>query len=135
MTGAFSAAVDRLLTYQIFAPNRLIARVCTEDHRISLGATIVQRVVWGPLAIETAVRVIEFEQTPHRAYFSYATLRGHTERGIASFAVAQEPERIKFEAQAWSRPGNWLSRIGRPLSRAVQKALTREAVRSFGAAA
>jgi uncharacterized protein (UPF0548 family) len=131
ITGDFDRAVESLLAYRIFAPQRMLARVCSPDNCVAVGAIVVQRVVLGPIAIETAVRVIEVERTADRAYFAYATLQGHPERGVASFAVIRSGSEMKFEAQAWSRAGTWLTAIGRPVSRSLQKALTREAVRSF----
>jgi uncharacterized protein (UPF0548 family) len=92
-------------------------------------------VIWGPISIETAVRVIEVDHSADRASFAYATLSGHPERGIASFAVTRTDRGGKFEAQAWSRAGHWLTIIGRPVSRALQRAMTREAVASFCALA
>ncbi len=127
-TGDFDRAADALLSYKIFAPDRMFAHVCTADHRVAVGATIVQRVAFGPTAIETAVRVIEVERTADRAFFAYATLEGHPEQGIASFAVLR-PGRLQLEA--WSRAGNLLARLGQPVSRALQRALTKEAVTSF----
>jgi uncharacterized protein (UPF0548 family) len=127
----FDRAVKELLAYRIFPPRRMYAHVCTAEHRVAIGATIVQRVVLGPVAIETAVRVVELEQDSDRVYFAYATLRGHPERGIASFAVIRNGANVRFEAQAWSRPGTLLATVGRPVSRLLQRALTREAVRSF----
>jgi len=130
-TGDFQHATDLLLIYRVFAPRRKYHCVCTPDHRVALGATIVQWVVIGPVAIEAAVRVIELESTNRLVSFTYATLCGLTERGIASFAVIRNNERATFEAQAWSRAGNWLTIIGRPLSRASQRAFTRAAIASF----
>jgi uncharacterized protein (UPF0548 family) len=133
--GDFARAVDALFAYRIFAPSRMYAQVCTPDRRVAVEATIVQRVIWGPISIETAVRVIEVDHSPDRASFAYATLSGHPERGIASFAVTRTDRGGKFEAQAWSRAGHWLTIIGRPVSRALQRAMTREAVASFCALA
>jgi uncharacterized protein (UPF0548 family) len=129
--GDFSRAVDALLAYRIFAPSRMHARVCTPDRFVVVGATIIQRVMLGPVSIETAVRVIEVDRGPDRASFAYATLRGHPERGVASFAVTRANTGGRFEAQAWSRAGHWLTILGRPLSRSLQRMITREAVASF----
>jgi uncharacterized protein (UPF0548 family) len=131
LSGPFARAIESLLSYQIFAPQRMFACVCTPDRRVAFGATIVQRIILGPAAIESAVRVIEFEKSADRAYFAYATLKGHAERGLASFAVQSTAGVVTFEAQAWSKPGTWLTKLGRPISRVVQRALTREAVESF----
>ena len=133
--GDFASAVDTLLAYRIFAPSRMRARVCTPDGRVAVGATIVQRVMLGPISIETAVRVIELDRSPDRTSFAYATLAGHPERGIASFAVTRTDTGGKFEAEAWSRAGHWLTIVGRPVSRALQRTMTREAVTSFCALA
>jgi uncharacterized protein (UPF0548 family) len=133
--GDFARAVDALLEYRIFAPSRMYAQVCTPDRRVAVGATIVQRVIWGPISIETAVRVIEVDRSPDHASFTYATLRGHPERGVASFAVTRVGAGGRFEAQAWSRAGHWLTTIGKPVSRYLQRTITREAVVSFCALA
>ncbi len=130
-TRDFDQAVDDLFAYRIFAPARMVSRVCAADGRVSVGATIIQRVLLGPVAIETAVRVVEVERTLERASFAYATLLGHPERGIASFAVIRDGARARFEAEAWSRAGSWITVVGRPVSRALQRAITREAVVSF----
>jgi uncharacterized protein (UPF0548 family) len=129
--GDFERAVESLLEYRIFPSHRMVAHVCTLDRRVALGATHVQRVVLGPVAIETAVRVIEMQRDLNGARYAYATLQGHFERGIASFALLRTGGRMMFEAQAWSRAGSWLTVAGRPLSRALQRAFTREAVEAF----
>lgn len=131
--GDLQRATDALMTYKIFSPKRMYPLVCTPDGRIALDSTIVQRVVLGPAAIETGVRVIEVEQTDERSYFAYATLEGHPEQGIASFAVIRSGSGIALRAEAWSRAGSWLTRVGRPISRFLQRALTEEAVASFPA--
>jgi uncharacterized protein (UPF0548 family) len=133
--GDFARAVDALLAYRIFSPSRMYARVCTPDGLVAVGATIIQRVIFGPVSIETAVRVIEVDRSQDRASFAYATLRGHPERGVASFAVTRTATGCRFEAQAWSRAGHWLSILGRPVSRSLQRMITREAVASFCALA
>jgi uncharacterized protein (UPF0548 family) len=129
--GSFESALDRLLRYDIFPPERLRALVSSPDGRVATGVTIVQRVRFGPLALEAAVRVIECELTADAARFAYATLHGHPERGIASFALERHPSGLRFIAQAWSRPGNNLARLGRPLARRLQRSITREAIEYF----
>lgn len=129
--GTLERALERLFTYDIFPPRRMRARVCAPDGVVVIGATIVQRVFIGPVALETAVKVVECEQSPRRGFFAYGTTDGHPEEGIASFEVLSDPSGIKFVAQAWSRPGNAAAIIGRPISRWLQKAFTVEAVKYF----
>jgi uncharacterized protein (UPF0548 family) len=130
-TGDFDAAAEALLRYQVFAPHRMVSHVCTPDGLVAVGATVVQRVALGPIALETAVQVIEVERTPSRAAFAYATLDGHPERGVASFAIDRADGVNTLTLQAWSRAGHWLAVLGRPVSRALQLALTQEALQSF----
>jgi uncharacterized protein (UPF0548 family) len=129
--GSFESALDRLLRYDIFPPERMRALVCSPDARVAIGVTIVQRVRFGPLALETAVRVIECEHTADAARFAYATLHGHPERGIAGFALERGPNELRLIAEAWSQPGNALARLGRPLARQLQRSITREAIAYF----
>lgn len=131
IASSFESARERLLRYDIFPSERMRARVCSSDARVAVGVTIVQRVRFGLLALETAVRVIECEHSADAARFAYATLQGHPERGIASFAVEHHPGELRFIAEAWSRPGNALARLGRPVARHLQRSITREAVASF----
>jgi len=129
--GGFDPAVDALIMYRVFAPWRMQVHVCTPDRRVAVGAIIVQRVILGPAALETAVRVIELDRAADRVHLAYATLPGHPERGVASFAVTRRSDGNYFEAQAWSRAGLWLTALGRPVSRLFQRAVTREALRWF----
>ena len=52
-----------------------------------------------------ADKLIEVERSTDHAFFAYATLDGHPERGVASFAVIRTGGERKFEARAWSRSG------------------------------
>ena len=111
-SGNFERAADSLFQYKIFPIHRMRAFVDTPNRRVTIGVTIVQRIIFGPVAIESGVRVIEVERTRERAMFAYATLQGHPERGIASFAVIRDGATGKFQAQAWSRSGSWLAIVG-----------------------
>jgi uncharacterized protein (UPF0548 family) len=131
---------DRLLAYDIFPPGIVQATICPAG-TIAAGATIIQRIVLGPLALEAAVRVIEVWDRPVAsgagatgggsvAGFRYVTLRGHPECGVASFEVRVEPSgAVMVLLDARSRPGTWLTRLGRPFARRFQRALTRAALR------
>jgi uncharacterized protein (UPF0548 family) len=112
----------------------LRARVCTSDGRVAPGAIIVQRVLLGPLAIEMAVRVTEVFDTQigsRKAGFSYVTLHGHVERGVATFSITENEKSFRFCIESWSSPGTALAWLGRPFARPVQQAFTREALAHF----
>jgi uncharacterized protein (UPF0548 family) len=133
LTADFEAAADTLLSYRIYPPHRMRAHVCTTNGRVALGATIVQRISLSLAVVETAVEVVEFESRADQASFAYATLPGHVERGLASFAVRATESGVILEIETWSQPGNWLATIGRPLARIIQRRSTEEAIAWFRA--
>jgi uncharacterized protein (UPF0548 family) len=129
----FARVRDRLLAYDIFPPSIVRAAICPSSP-ITIGATIVQRVRLGPLALEAAVRVYEVWDRSEggicEAGFGYLTLQGHPECGAATFEVRlDEAGAVTVVLAARSRPGLLLTRIGRPAARAFQRSVTRAALR------
>jgi uncharacterized protein (UPF0548 family) len=134
-TVVIAKATEALLRYRIFPVHRMRVHVCTPDGRIRPGVTIIQRVFLGPLAMEMGVRVLEvFDQRGDKDVvgFTYATLQGHSERGLATFSVHEvSPNTLVFRIESWSVPGNLLSRLARPFARRTQQKFTREALANF----
>jgi uncharacterized protein (UPF0548 family) len=133
ISATFERVRRRLFAYDIFPPRRIQHSVC-RGTEIATGATIVQRVVLGPLALEMAVRVVDaWNRTvdgAHEAGFTYVTLAGHAECGVSSFAVrAEGPQGLTVWIEARSCPGTVATRIGYPLARLFQRAITRAALR------
>lgn len=136
----FARLRDRLLAYDVFPPGIVRAAICPEG-RVAAGATIVQRIGFGPLALEAAVRVIDVwdrvagdaEGAPgavRMVGFRYVTLQGHPECGVASFeARVGSTGNVTIVLGARSRLGTWLTRLGRPFARQFQRAVTRAALR------
>ena len=133
-TAAKSAAMA-LMRYRIFPPSRMRAHVCSPDERITAGVTVIQRVFIGPMALEMAVRVLDVfadQDGPHGTGFTYGTVQGHSERGLATFSIhAASSDSLLFRIESWSRPGNALAYFGRPVARLVQRTFTREALEYF----
>lgn len=132
-TAAFERVRGRLLAYDIFPPALVRYVICPEPP-IRTGATIVQRVQLGILALEAAVRVVDawdrVEGEMREAGFSYVTLQGHPECGIASFRVRLGGDgTVTVSIDARSQPGLLLTRLGRPIARAFQRAMTKAALR------
>ena len=57
------AASERLWTYNIFAAARMEAHICTPDGRVALGATIIQRIFVGPIAVAFLQAALTMLQT------------------------------------------------------------------------
>lgn len=137
-SAAFDRVRDRLFSYAIF-PSWLIHYASCPPGPIAEGTTIVQRVVFGPTALEMAVRVIAVWNREQRslaeAGFTYATVAGHAECGVATFQVRRdEGQRVTVYIEARSRPGTHLTRLGRPVARLFQRTLTRVALHRLASA-
>lgn len=79
-----------------------------------------------PLGYVTAAgRVVYVVDQPDRCGFAYGTLPGHPEQGEEAFAVVRHGDRLCLEIVAFSRPRHPLARLGRPVSRLVQRHVTR----------
>jgi uncharacterized protein (UPF0548 family) len=128
-------ASEAILTYNIYPPRHMHARVCTPDERVRADALIIQRIISGPTAVETAVRVTDvFEScSPDRVMgFSYVTLQGHVERGVATFYISRSPDgALAFNIESWSRPSGPMAMLMTPVTRLMQKRFTREALAYF----
>ncbi len=63
----------------------------------------------------------------HSAWFNYGTLAGHAERGEERFVVRFDDAsgRVEYEIAAFSRPALWLTRLGYPLARLMQRRFAR----------
>ena len=132
-SAAFIHVRDRLLAYDVFPPALIRYAICPAGS-IRAGATIVQQILLGPIALEMAVRVVDAwdrsEGGAREAGFSYVTLQGHPERGVATFRVRLDAAgAVTVLIDARSRPGLLLTRLGRPIARGFQRALTRAALR------
>jgi uncharacterized protein (UPF0548 family) len=134
----FERVRARLFAYDIFPP-RWVRYVVCPGPTISTGSLIVQRTGVGALNVESAVRVVTTWDTTDRgerdAGFRYVTLEGHPERGVASFSLRRHASgEVMLTIDARSEAGTIVARIGRPVARRLQLAITRAAVRRLSEA-
>jgi uncharacterized protein (UPF0548 family) len=85
--------------------------------------------------VVAAGRVVFVVDEPDRRGFAYGTLPGHPEQGEESFAVVRRGDRLVFEVTAFSRPRHPLTRLGKPVSRLLQRSTTRRYIAAMRAAA
>jgi uncharacterized protein (UPF0548 family) len=131
----FSSLVDALLAYRVYPPDLLRAAICPSDTTVRIGGLIVQRVRFGIFVLETAVRVDEVRNEVDLCSYSYRTVVGHPERGIASFQLNRVGADATFEINTRSVPGSTLARISGPFAARAQRHLNTEAVRTFASRA
>jgi hypothetical protein len=119
--GLEGADLGFLFDYRVFPPQimRFAAEWREEDRAMREGDVVVQQVSIppGPLAVRTlfAVRILEVFREPHRAGFSYGTLRGHAESGRSTFRIEQDEAGTRAVIETRSRPGNLPSRLLGPV--------------------
>lgn len=127
--------LDFLFDYQIF-PRRIMTYLSqweVENRKMRVADTIVQQVKIPPAGnlsqkLIFGARIREIIDLPHKKGFSYETLEGHAEKGIATFTVEQHETRLIFKIESCSDPGNLLAKILNPvITKPYQKYCTRAA--------
>ncbi len=87
----------------------------------------------GPLRVAIPCRVVYRVDEAERRGFAYGTLAGHPESGEELFVVALGEEgEVTTEVTAFSRPALWWSRLGSPVGRRVQAAVTTRYLAALG---
>jgi uncharacterized protein (UPF0548 family) len=124
---AFERTRSRIMAYDIFPP-RFVRSALYPPAPIQIGTIIVQWAGFGVIWIEAAVRVTDVWEREESSGFAYETLEGHPESGVATFAVERRRDETWIKLTARSKPGTFLTRLGRPVARFAQRKLTRMAL-------
>jgi hypothetical protein len=110
-----------LFDYRVFPPGilRFAAQWQPDGRCMRPGDVIVQQAAIPPgrasIKCVFAVRVLEVFRERDRAGFSYGTLRGHVERGVAEFAFRLSGGGLSAEIHTFSMPGLAVSRAVAPI--------------------
>jgi uncharacterized protein (UPF0548 family) len=92
---------------------------------IKTGATVVVTLGTPWLALAAPCRIVGVVDESDRWGFAYGTLPDHPEQGEESFVVSVTDEGVvEFKITAFSRPGQWITRLTGPVGRAAQAAGT-----------
>lgn len=118
--GYFEQAVTGLKTWKA---HRLPGMGVFPDHQeILTGATVVMTLGTPFAALAVPCRIVGVIDGQTRWGFAYGTLPGHPEQGEEAFIVSIAPDQaVRFEIEAFSRPGDPLVRLSGPIGRAIQK--------------
>ena len=123
--GLFERVEQAIMAYRVYPPSLLTAAL--PNPVVRTGDTLALRMnlpcgfgLGFGTRVRSAGRVVEGDRV--RAGFSYITLQGHPELGEAWFQVEKEQRTglVRIHRHSWSRPGNWLAWLGRPLARRMQ---------------
>ncbi|MEM9702746.1 MAG: DUF1990 domain-containing protein [Planctomycetota bacterium] len=132
---AFAAAREGLKTWQHFRFGWITP--WPGDTPLKPGADVVVLARVSFVYLFNACRVVyAFDEpgpTP-RFGFAYGTLAPHAESGEERFEVRHETDgSVVYEITAYSRPGNWLTRLGYPVARVLQRRFARDSTAAMAA--
>lgn len=106
--------------------------VRTSSARVTQGAVAVLSLGFGNMGVQAPVRVVYMVDEPRRKGFAYGTLAGHPESGEEAFVLElQDDDAVTFTITGFSRPAMLLSRVGGPISRAIQSRITNRYLRAL----
>jgi uncharacterized protein (UPF0548 family) len=106
-------------------------RVRASTEHIVPGAVAALQLGVGRLSVHAPVRVVHVIDEPCRRGFAYGTLPGHPESGEEAFVVELHQDgAVTFTITAFSRPATLLSRVGGPVTAAIQSWVTNRYLRS-----
>lgn len=130
---AFDRAVAALGSWQVQTGAGLLVY---PGGRVAEGETFAL-VIRLPVAgyVMAAGRVVYVLDEPDRRGFAYGTLPGHPEQGEEAFVVVRRGDQLYFEVTAFSRPRHPLARLGKPLTRLLQRATLRRYLTAMRAGA
>jgi uncharacterized protein (UPF0548 family) len=94
------------------------------DDAPSENRTVLVTITLGPFRAIAPCRVVYVIDEPDRFGLAYGTLPGHPERGEESFVIERHGDDVVFRITAFSRPADFLTRLGAPLARRVQVRFT-----------
>ena len=108
----------------------------TPHPRLEVGQTVGLLIAHYAFWSLNACRIVYTIAEERQFGFGYGTLTEHGERGEERFTVEwrEADDSVWYELFAFSRPGPWLSWIGYPFNRALQKRFGRESVKAMARA-
>ena len=115
---SFESAAEQLLQWK--AQLGAGAQVVPGDPVTGEGSNRLVLIKLGLVWAIAPVRIVYLVDEPDRKGFGYGTLPGHPEIGEESFVIERRDDGTQFLITAFSKPSQWLVRLGQPIARAVQ---------------
>jgi uncharacterized protein (UPF0548 family) len=122
-TEAYEAASARLLAWELHRGAGL--RVLASHDSAVERCDVLLGIGPAPLRLAVPCRVVREVDEPDRCGFAYGTLHGHPEAGEEEFLVRiGDDGTVEVVITAFSRPATWWARLGSPVARRAQTAVT-----------
>lgn len=128
--GAFTAAVAALRDWRMFRVAGLAIR--TRAGQVAVGVEFDNGLGVGPLRLWAPCRIVWLVDLPRRFGYGMGTLPGHPATGEEAFEVTvDDRDDVWAEVRAFSRPARWYTRLGGPVTRALQRWITGRYLRAL----
>ena len=102
------------------------------EEPVEAGATHLVVIRVGAISVLAPVRIVYVVDEPDRFGWAYGTLPGHPEEGEELFLVRRTPEgTTEFDLTVYARPVALLARAVAPLTREIQRVVTRGYLRAL----
>jgi uncharacterized protein (UPF0548 family) len=119
----YGAAVEDLMRWRVHLAAGL--RVAASTPRAEQDTVVDMRLGLGALSLRVPCRVVYVVEEPRRQGFAYGTLPDHPESGEELFLLQQLADgRIELSISAFSRAASLAARLGGPVNRVLQDAMT-----------
>jgi uncharacterized protein (UPF0548 family) len=132
----YDAACEAIRRWRMFPPE--MVEISNPDTPLEPGRTVTGIAHFGPVRWVNFCRIVyRVEETgPVRGFgFAYGTLHDHALRGEERFQIEQRHDgSVWYDLLAYARPRHWLSYVGYPLARVVQKRFARLSLRAMAKA-
>jgi len=103
---------------------------------VEAGETVVLLIRSAGLWATAPCRVVYVSDESDRFTFAYGTLPGHPEMGEVSFTITRNTAGdVVFEVASFSRPVDPLARLAAPLTRRIQRGVTKRYLAAIAGAA
>ena len=109
--------------------------IVPDDARVTVGETVLLVIKTAGFWAAGPCRVVYVVDDPNRFSFAYGTLPGHPEQGEAAMIVERnEIGGVVFRIVSFSRTVDPLARLGSPVTRLIQRRVTKRYVQALATA-
>jgi uncharacterized protein (UPF0548 family) len=129
----FNKAVEALRSWKMFDLDWV--SLCWPEAEIEIGTTVATLArhfgFWSLHPARIVLLIDDDDGRMRRIGFAYGTLQGHGEQGEETFIIERHfaDDSVWYDLRSFSRPGQWLTLLGYPIARMLQKRFARESTR------
>lgn len=131
----FNKAVEALRSWKMFDLDWV--SLCWPEAEIEVGTTVAALArhfgFWSLHPARIIFLIDDDDGRTRRRGFAYGSLQGHGERGEETFIIEWRfaDDSVWYDLRSFSRPGQWLTALGYPITRMAQKRFARESTRAM----